>query len=83
MSGKLKGVLIAIILIYIVISVISGFVGDMRLASEGVSNSTANPTILRTVFELWWVPLVLMLVAVFTTSGGRRSARRFLRRRRR
>lgn len=82
MSGKLKMVLIAVILLLLILQIVPDFLPDVMSNADAVSDNTSYPTVLRTIFGLWWLPVILLLFPTFFSSGARQRVTRWFKRRR-
>lgn len=81
MGGKLKGVLIALILILIIFTIAIDLIGDLEPVATTASANADYPAVLQTVFGLWWILPVLLLIGAIV--GGSSKFRRGRGRRRR
>lgn len=81
LSGKLKGLFITLILITLIFTIVPDFIHDIATGADSVSDNASNPTILRTIFEFWWLPIGLIILGVIV--GGNQGVRRRITGRRR
>ena len=83
MSGKLKGIFTGLILLLVILTVVPTFLPDLGDAAATVTDNASQPTVVRTIFGLWWVPIVMLMIAILVnTRAGRSAVRQFRRRRR-
>lgn len=77
-GGKLTGIIVALVLLVMIFTIVPEFVPEIQTATENVTseNSTA-PTMIKIVFQFWWLPIVLIILGVITGGiGGARVVRR-------
>jgi len=82
-GGKIKGVIITLILLTLLFTIVPSFIGDISTEADSVSDNASNPTIIRTVFSFWWLPFALIMLGVVTSAMGTKRGRKMFRRRRR
>jgi len=81
MGNKLKTILVTLILVTMILTAVPTFLNDMAAGATTVTGNTSAPTLLRLVFNFWWLPVGLIMLGVVTTGimsfrGRRRSRRR-------
>jgi len=81
MGGKLKGILVTLILVTMILTAVPTFLNDMAAGATTVTGNVTAPTLLRLVFQFWWLPVGLIMLGVVTSGvmsfrGRRRSRRR-------
>lgn len=82
MSKVFKKVLYVTIGILVVLSLLAEVTGDIITANTALAAVSGLPAIIATIADFWWIPMVLILVAVFLGSPrGKRFVRRYRRRR--
>ncbi len=83
-GGKLKGYLMAALMLLIIIMLVAAFLPDIQSETSAIADNTSYATMTRTIFGLaGWVPIVLIMVGVITAGLGLGSAVRARRGRRR
>lgn len=84
MGGIAKKVIMIAVGLLVVFALLVAVIPDIQTAVTGLEAlDPAPPTILLTLANLWWIPLILVMVALImgATKGGRRTIGRVFRRR--
>jgi len=85
-NGIAKKVVMIAIGLLIVFALLVAVIPEIQTAITGLEAlDPAPPAILLTLANLWWIPLILVMVALImgATKGGRRTMGRVFRRGRR
>ena len=85
MGGIAKKVIMIAVGLLVVFALLVAVIPDIQTAVTSLETlEPAPPTILLTLAGLWWIPMILVMVALImgATKGGRRTIGRVFRRKR-
>ncbi len=85
MNGIAKKVIMIAVGLLVVFAILVAVIPEIQTAITDLEAlNPAPPAILLTLANLWWIPMILVMVALImgATKGGRRTIGRAFRRRR-